>query len=198
MTSNTTQNNEIDEFEEFEEDAESRVDFEQALARPAIGAELNFDNYRSKRYDFLVRQIGLRQGSREEVGDRFSGGYVLQVAADRYFQLLDNAMPSLQRRFTEGDAVLMLNFEASPIWDWQAPKTVVGFFAESICANPFKEFLRGTPERGLAEKLRRLTLVQHVALIDLLERIWRTSVKAPTEVASWSDVFRANGMELIE
>jgi hypothetical protein len=133
------------------------------------GAEGAFDSDRYTRAETLLAEAQRRGPYREDAGS-FSAGYTLEVAAQRYFELLNVELLSLQGFLTESELVALLNTTASPVWDWRAGFTLAGILADDQGIESLED---DTLMGRFVRKLSTLTHSQCVALVDACERIWR-------------------------
>lgn len=122
----------------------------------------------------LQREIEARRGNRCSATARFSRGFVMEQAAERYFQALDVAKRRLKGRFDEEDFGYMLNLNCSPVWHHYAQDNLAGLIADSLGLEVTS--LDDIPDaklRDLMKKLRELTPVETYAIVDTCEQVWR-------------------------
>lgn len=144
------------------------------------GAEWAFDFDRFTRAEALLAETQRRRPYREDAGS-FSAGYTLEVAAQRYFELLNVELLSLQGFLTESELVALLNTTASPVWNWRAGFTLAGVVADDQGIESLED---DTRMGRFVRKLSSLTQSQCLALVDACERIWRDHGAGSESLAS--------------
>ena len=134
-----------------------------------VGAEFEHDIDRYLRAETLREEIKRRQTYGKERGE-FSARYVVEVAGQRYFELLKVELSGLQGFLTEGELGVVLNTTCSPVWNWCAGETLASSVADDLGIESLND---DTPMGQFVRKLSTLTQVQCLALVDACERIWR-------------------------
>ena len=135
----------------------------------SVGAEFKYDSDRFGRAETLFEEVQRRQTYGKELGE-FSARYVLEVAGQRYFELLNLELRGLQGFLTESELGVVLNTTCRPVWSWYAGETLAGTVADDL---GFESLNDDTPMGQFVRKLSTLTHVQCLALVDACERIWR-------------------------
>lgn len=114
----------------------------------------------------------------EQVADAQISG----TALARYFRLLDIARMELRDAFSDEELGLMLNAHPHAVWAGEFETTPADILysahGENECVEDGSEVYR------LTDKLSRLTPLQQVALIDLLECAWRDRSVGPARYAA--------------
>lgn len=120
--------------------------------------------------EHLIRELQARDDSLSEA---------LREATARYFRLLSRARDEIRGRFSEEELTVLARVASTTVW---TPETLDGLIwsLEAALDCEVEECERA----ALLEKLQRLTLTQHAALVDALERFWlAVGTGKPVEVA---------------
>ena len=125
---------------------------------------------RPKRLIRLREAVEARRGVRGRANViRYSAGFVVEQAADRYFCLIEETQAGLQGQFTPDEFSVLQNMEPSPVWNRRdidlASKLHDTYADEDDCLIPSLS--------DLARRLADLTPVQQVAMVDACERVFR-------------------------
>lgn len=117
----------------------------------------------------LRREIEARRGNRASGIVRFSRGFVMEQAAERYYRLMSQTQENLRGRFDDADFNLLLNAEPSPVWNLR------GLSLASLLQDAYEYEDDGvTPDvRELIRRLAELTPLEEAAIVDACERVLR-------------------------
>lgn len=117
----------------------------------------------------LRQEVEARRGNRASDIVRFSRGFVMEQAAERYYRLMSQTQANLRGRFDDADFSLLLNVEPSPVWNLR------GLSLASLLHDAYEYEEDGvTPEvRGLMRRLAELTPLEEAAIVDACERVLR-------------------------
>jgi hypothetical protein len=117
----------------------------------------------------LRREIEARRGNRATDMVRFSRGFVMEQAAERYYRLISQTQENLRGRFDDDDFSLLLNADPSPVWDLR------GLSLASLLQDTYESEDEGsTPAvRELIRRLGELTPLEEAAILDACERVLR-------------------------
>lgn len=117
----------------------------------------------------LRQEVEARRGNRASDIVRFSRGFVMEQAADRYYRLISQTQEKLRGRFDDADFSLLLNTEPSPVWDLR------GLSLTSVLYDTYEYEDEGiTPAvRELIRRLAELTPLEEAAIVDACERVLR-------------------------
>jgi len=136
-------------------------------------AEYSRDMYRDLRRSALLMEVDKRRGTDALVSDeRYSSGFIVEQAAERFFSLVAVAERDLRGRFTEDEFLTILNAECTPIWQDRFANLAT-IVADDQGVESLDDLEPGHPLRVLLEKLIALTPLENAALVDVCERIWR-------------------------
>lgn len=136
--------------------------------------EFDYDMMKDLRRSSLIRSVNARRGTEALHGpERFSSGFIVEMAAHRYFMLLDAAQAELKGKFCEDDFQVILNAECGPTWEWDPMHSVAQMVADNFGVDSLDELPEESHMRQLLEKLLKLTSLESAALVDACERIWR-------------------------
>ena len=149
----------------------------------SVGAEFGHDFDRLVRAETLFEEIQRRQTYVKARGE-FSVRYVLEVAGQRHFELLNFELRGLQGFLTVGELGVLLNTTCSPVWSWCAGATLAGVVADDLGIDSLND---DTPMGQFVRKLTTLTQVQCLALVDACERIWRNRGAEGESLASTAE-----------
>ena len=142
----------------------------------------------------LKYHVQIRNGSTTHPDEKlFSAELIIQLAADRYFELLEIELSSLCGIFTEGDMLTILNTECHPIWNYSPRHSIAGMVADDNGIEEFSDLKDDSEIKSLLEKLIMLTPIQNAALADCCERIWRLK-----SINSIRDSFENMGLSLVD
>lgn len=127
------------------------------------------------RLHYLKSKVECRNGScTPQVGERFPNQFVVQVAAAKFFRLVEISLRRLNKMFNVREMGIILNSTCGPVWNWDPRRSIAGMVAdENGIDNPLLLATSSTM-RVLLEKLMTLSLSENAALIDLCETVWRT------------------------
>lgn len=114
----------------------------------------------------------------EQVADAQISG----TALARYFRLLDIARAELRDAFSDEDFRLMFNTHPHPVWTGEFETTPADIIYSSYEVDGMVD--ENSEVHRLCVKLARLTPLQQVALIDLLECAWRDRTVGPLRYAT--------------
>jgi hypothetical protein len=124
--------------------------------------------------DYLRRELEKRRGNRQSNRPRLSSRFVIEQAAERYFQLLELANGRLKRRFDTGDFSYLLNLNCSPVWRHYAQDDLAGDLLDDLGLEiQSLDDISDPVLRDLVSKLRELTSVETYAIVDACEQVWR-------------------------
>lgn len=117
----------------------------------------------------LRQEVEARRGNRASDIVRFSRGFVMEQAAERYYRLMSQTQENLRGRFDDADFSLLLNAEPSPVWHLQ------GLSLASLLQDAYEyEDDGATPEvRELIQRLAKLRPLEEAAIVDACERVLR-------------------------
>lgn len=161
--------------------------FMQMMLKDAVEAELNFDLDACFRIPAIEKAVKVRNGSERTLDskNKFSSQFVVQQAADRYFQLISSAVESMNSTFTESEMEVILNTNCSPFCQWSVDITVAGMVADDLGIEQLSDLSDDSDVKPLLKKLMQLSPTQNAALIDMCERFWRSD-----KDRSLKDVFK--------
>ena len=155
--------------------------FMETLLQSSPGGEDQYDYNWPTRHKFLEKEILARMGASSEPTTRISSFYILQIAAERGFMLIADAIESMSDMFVIEEFDLMLNTTCSPVWQWDRYMSIATFVADDNGVESDAALEPGSSLGVLLEKLARLTTTQNAALVDVCERLWRDSRTTPLE-----------------
>jgi len=136
--------------------------------------ELDYDDLKENRRAHLLNAVDLRRGTDNLTGpERFSSGFIVEQAAQRYFSLLDDVQAQMKDMFSSSEFLVILNAECTPVCDWYANMSVTTMVADDNGIDSLDDLKKGSSMRGLLEKLIALSPIENAALIDACERVWR-------------------------
>lgn len=117
----------------------------------------------------LRQEVEARRGNRATDIVRFSRGFVVEQAADRYYRLMSQTQQNLRGRFDDADFILLLNADPTPVWNLR------GLSLASLLQDAYEYEEDGvTPEvRELIRRLAELTPLEEAAIVDACERVLR-------------------------
>lgn len=152
--------------------------------------DINLDN----RVSNLKNYVQIRNGSTTHPDEKsFPAELIIQLAADRYFELIGIELSSLCGMFTEGDMLTILNTECSPVWNYSPRHSIASMVADDNGIEELSDLEEDSEIKSLLEKLIELTPTQNAALADCCERIWRLK-----SINSLRDTFKSMGLSLVD
>lgn len=163
----------------FEDEVELRRQMAPCMhcgfeAAPDQHREFSRDWNRPMRRAALLDEVKERRGTERLKGEeRFSSGFIVEQAAHRYFNLLRDAQARLKGGFTEWEFTTLLNVACGPVWQWDGQGSVAGMVADDNGIERLRDVPKGTPLRGLLDKLVALSPLENAVLVDACERVWR-------------------------
>ena len=118
----------------------------------------------------LRQEVEARRGNRASDIVRFSRGFVIEQAAERYYRLMSQTQENLRGRFDDADFSLLLNADPSPVWNH-----LRGLSLASLLQDAYEYEVDGiTPDvRELIRRLAELTPLEEAAVVDACERVLR-------------------------
>ena len=141
---------------------------------PEMRAEYSNDINKPHRRGTLLEGVDARRGAdRLTSPERFSSGFIVEQAAERFFHLAFSAEAGLRGRFTPAEFSYILNAECTPIWSWDRFTSVATMVADDNGIDSLDELKEDAPLRTLLEKLVALTPLENAVLVDVCERVWR-------------------------
>lgn len=147
--------------------------FEIALNQGLNGNEENFDLYKEERLEKLEFEYTKRNGAQPIAPDNaLSPQFVIQQAAERYFDFVNDAMNEIQGIFTEEEFRIILNCTNTPLISWQHSASFANMVADELGIEALDDLPDGTI-KALLLKLLELKNAQSLALTDLCETYWR-------------------------
>jgi len=132
-----------------------------------------------------VRRVALREavtarsGTADDGHEAIPGTYIIENAAQRYFALLDHGRESMKEMFSESEFGVMLNTTCGPLWEWDPWMSVAEMVSDDNGMVNSGKQSQCSELQILWKKLRALTPLQDVALVDVCERVWRDKSHKP-------------------
>lgn len=167
---------------------------EHALTQGLNGREGAFDLYREERICKLRQEYQKRNGAQAiDPHHVISPQFVIQQAAERYFELVNGAMKEMQKMFTEEELRIVLNCTNAPLLSWRYGSSFANMVANEHEIEDLHNLQDGTAIKLLLLKLLELNTAQSLALTDLCETFWR----APHS-GSLSQICETLGLELAD
>lgn len=147
------------------------------ISKDAVGIEQRYDFDVSNRMNQLEKEIKARDGAEKSIDldGKFSSEFIIRQALERYFELLNEAIQSLDSIFTTCDMEIIINVNCSPFCQWNANKSVAGMVVDDHGIEQLSDLADDSDTRLLLEKLMHLSPTQNAALIDVCERFWRSA-----------------------
>jgi len=108
----------------------------------------------------------------EQIKQRGEKTESIRVALERYFYTIDRSRRSIQEVFTAEECSLILD---TCNGTWFEPHSLDGVPLEIQDVEESRMEHWGVDRAGLLAKLQGLTLAQHAALVDAIERWWRAA-----------------------
>jgi hypothetical protein len=106
------------------------------------------------------------------------GRLVVEDALVRYFSLLERGCECLQERFTVAELLSVANVEPSPIWEHSHRDNLASMYADDLGIESPEDLIPGSSVDTLMRKLLVLTPLENAALVDIMERIWRSGLRS--------------------
>jgi hypothetical protein len=128
-----------------------------------------YDEHRTSRRATVLRGVAARQGESNACSSRL----IVEQAAQRFFELAQNAAQELSGRFTEREWDILLSGEPSPAWNWHRLTTVATMVADDLGIESLDELHPDSELHALLVKLGDLTPLENATLVDACERVWR-------------------------
>jgi hypothetical protein len=121
----------------------------------------------------LQKQLLLRVPT-ERTGDNKGGlSEAIRESLDRYYALIDQARQGLQGKFTEAELGVIIDTSNGTMFEVHSLEGIL--FNAQDCAPDGTWEKWGADEKTLLAKLEALTLTDHAALVDAVERWWRAN-----------------------
>jgi len=137
----------------------------------------NQDFNRGVRHSRLRSELQARSGavSAGDSGEEpsISAAYVVENAAERYFQLLELERKHLAGMFDRQDMQVILNANCGALWEWDPQMSVASAVADNNGVTNSCQLSADSHLRKLLKLLVELTPLQNAALVDVCETVWR-------------------------
>ena len=192
LTMTTTLNDrdlDSDSSAQDEDNRRFRHSFLEKLLKEKSGQDDTRDfNVLSRRRE-LDGEVDGRRGTTMDGRHRVSGVYIVENAAERYFNLMRHARDSMGQMFTEAEFVAMLNTTCDTHWDLNPWSSVATTVANCYGVESLESLPEESDMRCLLEKLVSLSPQQNAALVDVCEQVWRNFGERPL-----AEILAAAGM----
>ena len=150
-------------------DTQLGFDFERSTANHAEHDGMEYQSKRHARHTEILAAIQLRTGTDRLVSPkRFSGVFIIEQAAQRYFALLDKTQNDLKNHFSAEEIRRINNAECTPIWDTRS--SLATMVADDMRVSNLSALKKGSFEHTLMSKLAGLTELENIGLADACER----------------------------
>lgn len=107
----------------------------------------------------------------ERMSEQFSRKLVVDVSLARYFRIVEAAREEVSGMFTEEEVELMLKANPHESVTPELNERLANIFYSAFGEEPLPE---ESPHYRLCAKLSKLSKMQELAVIDVLECAWRT------------------------
>jgi len=121
----------------------------------------------------LQKQILLRVPT-ERTSEKQGGlSEAIRESLDRYYTLINQARLNLQNKFTHAELGVIIDISNSTVFEAHSLQGIL--YNAQDCAPDGTWEKWGADEKTLLAKLEALTLTEHAALVDAVERWWRAT-----------------------